>query len=100
MGVDGVGGATALFGGAPVGIRPWRRLDREPGEQGDVVPPVAVPADHAAAVVGQQPSARERRWSDAGEDDGEEAEGDAGLRAPYPLQGDAFARAKGFSVLG
>ena len=59
---------------------------------------VAVPADHAAAVVGQQPSARERRWSDAGEDDGEEAEGDAGLRAPHPLQGDAFARAGGFGV--
>ena len=45
-----------------------------------------------------QPSARERRWSDAGEGGGEEAEGDAGPRPAHPLQGDAIARAEGFGV--
>ena len=81
-----------------MGISPWRRLDREPVEQGDESPPVAVLADHAAAVMEPQLSARERRWAGAVEEAGEEAEGGAGPRAPLPLQGDAFARAEGCGV--
>ena len=59
---------------------------------------MAVLADRAAAVVEPQQSARERRWADAGEEAGEEAECGAGPSAPLPLQGDAIARAEGFGV--
>ena len=96
--IDDVYGPTALFGGALQGIGPWRRLDRELGEQGDEAPPVAVLADRAAAVVEPQQSARERRWADAGQEAGEETECGAGSSAPLPLQGDAIARAEGFGV--
>ena len=51
---------------------------------------MAVLADHAAAVVEPQPSARERRWAVAGEEAGEEAECGAGPSAPPHLQGDAI----------
>ena len=55
-------------------------------------------ADSATAVEEPQQSARERRWADAEEEAGEEAESGAGPSAPPPLQGDAIARAEGFGV--
>ena len=85
-GVDGVGGATALFGGALVGFGPWRRLDRlldrELAERGAWELAEQMMADSATAVEEPQQSARERRWADAEEEAGEEAESGAGPSAP------------------
>ena len=85
--VDGVSEATALFGEALTEWGPWRRLDREPAEQGEMAPPVtgrepaeqggeapsvAVPADRVDAVDAEEqprPSERERRWADRVEED-------------------------------
>ena len=95
--IDDVYGPTALFGGALQGIGPWRRLDRELAERGAWELAEQMMTDSAATVEAPQ-SARQRRWADAEEEAGEEAESGAGPPAPLPLQGDAFARAEGFGV--
>ena len=121
--VDGVSEATALFGGALTEWGPWRRLDREPAEQGETASPVtghrsgrelatgswqpgtgpggssvAVPAGRTDADEQPRLSERERRWADRAEEDDEEAECGEGPSAPALLQGDDLAGAEGYDV--
>ena len=111
--IDGVSEATALFGGALTEWGPWRRLDREPAEQGEMAPPVtgrepaeqggeapsvAVPADRVDAGERPRLAERERRWADRMEEDDEEAECGEGPSAPALLQGDDLAGAEGYDV--